>query len=211
MFYSGPTADGVYITKATYSLVAPKTPTGAATSGGNEELAFWIGIQNSPNGGDVLNENFVQPLLNWAPSQKDTGCDATEKQWCITTSTYTPQGQLPAGYKPLDPGASVDFEIVVDGSVTQTVYVDGEVYQQQTDSEGMKPGVFYGSNECYLQNCGSLDAYSYTDIVVELSEADPNFGDTLSLTGATSDGFTTSDGGKTWKNAKITINKDTLA
>jgi hypothetical protein len=72
----------------------------------------------------------------------------------------------------------------------------------------MKPAVFYGAKECYLQSCGTLGAYSWTNITITLSEADSSFGNTLTLTNATSDGFTTSDGGITWKNEKITMNKD---
>lgn len=210
MFYLGPTTNGAYIVKATYSMAPPSTPCGYATSGGNEELALWIGIQNDPIGVDVLDENFVQPLLNWAPDQESTGCSASETEWCVTASTYSTSGQSSAGYKPVSAGQQLDFEITVDGSVTQTVYLDGEVYSTQTDSSGMQPAVFYGANECYLLSCGTLGSYSWTNISITLSEADASFGDTLTLTNATSDGFTTSDSGLTWTNEKITIAKDYL-
>ncbi|PNS13951.1 hypothetical protein CAC42_1442 [Sphaceloma murrayae] len=211
MFYTGPTKNGVYITKATYSLITPETPTGFATTGGNEELAFWIGVQEDPDGGSVLNENFVQPLLNWAPNQFETGCSANNEEWCITTSTYTPGRQLSEGYKPLTPGSKVDFEITVADAVTQKVWVNGVMTSQQTDSTGMKPEVFYGANECYLQNCGRLEAYTWSNITVVLSASDPAFGGTLRFTNSKSDGFETVDGGRTWTNAGVTIEADNLA
>ena len=73
-FYSGPTKNGVYITKATYSLVVPEIPT-TATNTGKNFLDFWIGTQNNPSGQDVLKENFVQPALTWAPLVRPSGVE----------------------------------------------------------------------------------------------------------------------------------------
>lgn len=67
-FYLGPTTNGQYITKATYSMVPPPPPTDWPTA--NEDktwLSLWIGVQNNPNNANVLEMSFVQPLLNWAP------------------------------------------------------------------------------------------------------------------------------------------------
>lgn len=73
MFYSGPTSGGAYITKATYSMAPPAIPCNYATgSNPQEELALWIGVQESPANKDVLQLSFVQPLLNWAPDQQMT-------------------------------------------------------------------------------------------------------------------------------------------
>ena len=71
MFYLGPTTNGQYITKATYSLLPPAPPTDyRKTDTIDEWLSLWIGIQNNPTNVNVLDENFVQPLLNWAPDQE---------------------------------------------------------------------------------------------------------------------------------------------
>lgn len=212
MFYTGPTKSGVTITKATYSLVPPSIPCGYATTGGNEELAFWIGVQDDPTGKDVAQEDFVQPLINWAPDQRLTGCDTDNTQWCVAASTYTPGGQLGQPYQAVAAGQRLDFEISAAGEsgMKQTISASGKVISTQTNAAGMKPAVFYGANECYLQDCGTLEGYSWEDIVVTLSAADADFGNTLSLTGATSAGFKTTDGGKTWTNTKITIEKDYL-
>jgi hypothetical protein len=68
-FYLGPAANGAYVTKATYSLLPPSPPTDYLTSDESDRwLSLWIGIQENSN--DVLNENFVQPLLNWSPDQE---------------------------------------------------------------------------------------------------------------------------------------------
>lgn len=73
MFYSGPTSNGAYITKATYSMVPPATPCGYHDgTKEQEELALWIGVQADPTGKDVMDMNLVQPLLNWAPDQSLT-------------------------------------------------------------------------------------------------------------------------------------------
>lgn len=68
MFYLGPTTGDQYITKATYSMVVPTPPTDYSTT--NSDLTFlalWIGIQDNPNASDVLDMDFVQPVLSWAP------------------------------------------------------------------------------------------------------------------------------------------------
>lgn len=210
MFYTGPTKSGVTITRATYSLIPPSIPCGYATSGGNEELALWIGIQDDPTGQDVSQENFVQPLLNWAPDQQATGCDTDNSKWCAAASTYTPSGQIGQTYQPIAAGVELDFELVVGSSVKQTISSGGKVISTQTNAAGMKPAVFYGANECYLQTCGTLGAYTWSNITVHLSAADADYGNTLSLTGATSTGFVTADGGKTWTCEGVTIKKDYL-
>ncbi|KAH7028612.1 hypothetical protein B0J12DRAFT_683201 [Macrophomina phaseolina] len=212
MFYSGPTSGGAYITKATYSMTPPAIPCGYATNANpQEELALWIGAQEDPTGKDVLKLSFVQPLLNWAPDQQMTGCDSTADNWCITASTYHPSGQVNAGYKPVAPNTALDFEIAVDEAstnITQKVWKGGELISSQSDNPGLKLAVFYSGNECYGADCGTLNGYSWSNITVTLNKADKNFGNTLSLTGATSDGFTTSDGGVTWHAEEIRINED---
>lgn len=66
-FYLGPTTGGQYITKATYSMVVPTPPTDyRKTDSADTWLSLWIGLQDNPNGRDVLQMDFVQPLLNWA-------------------------------------------------------------------------------------------------------------------------------------------------
>jgi len=69
MFYLSPAIGGQYFTKATYSLILPSPPADYRKSDTEEEwLSLWIGVQDASS--DVLNEDFVQPLLSWAPDQE---------------------------------------------------------------------------------------------------------------------------------------------
>ncbi|GKT96061.1 hypothetical protein Ct61P_13911 [Colletotrichum tofieldiae] len=69
MFYFGPTTGGQYITKATYNMEVPSPPTNWVKSDETQRwLSLWIGVQDNPSNGDVLNMNLVQPLLNWGPT-----------------------------------------------------------------------------------------------------------------------------------------------
>lgn len=165
MFYLGPTTNGQYITKATYSLVPPSPPTDWVKSG--EDLTFlalWIGVQDNPNTvSSVLDENFVQPVLLWAPIQSNQGCPADNEHFCAAASTYTPSGQSEQPFSAVASNAAVDFEISLNAStnkIDQKIWVNGALVSEQSDSEGMKPAVFYSGNECYNDGCGTLSAYS---------------------------------------------------
>lgn len=72
-FYLGPTTGGQYITKATYTLVPPAPPTDYRTSNSEQTwLSLWIGLQDNPDtSSNVLDMDFVQPLLNWGPDNTE--------------------------------------------------------------------------------------------------------------------------------------------
>lgn len=164
MFYLGPTTNGQYITKATYSLTVPAPPTDYLTDKPDERwLSLWIGLQDNPTNADVLKMNFVQPLLNWGPQNEVWGCDADNKHWCAAASTYTPAGQEQQAYIPLPTSAKLDFVVQRDestGTIEQSISMGGSVISKQTDSKGMKPAVFYSGTECYADGCGTLGAHS---------------------------------------------------
>ena len=164
MFYLGPTTNGQYITKATYSLSVPVPPTDFLTSEQDQRwLSLWIGLQDNPNNGDVLNMNFVQPLLNWGPSNEVWGCSADNEHWCAAASTYTPSGQIGQAYVPLPDNTTLDFVVEQNastGMVDQSISMAGSVISKESDSKGMKPAVFYSGTECYADGCGTLDAHS---------------------------------------------------
>ncbi|KAF2136374.1 uncharacterized protein K452DRAFT_237623 [Aplosporella prunicola CBS 121167] len=209
-FYSGPTTvDDVYITKVTYSTVPPATPCGAHTGTPQEELSFWCGVQ--PRGDDVENLALIQPIFNWAPNQELTGCKgATADQWCVTASSYSPEGQNGQAYVPVPQGAKVDFEISINATtsmIDQYVYIDGALVSYQADNKGVQPVEFYAENECVGgYECGTLAGYAWTDVTVHLSGADPAY--PFTFNGATSSGAKTSDGGKTWTVKEIKVAKD---
>ncbi|KAK8191515.1 hypothetical protein HDK77DRAFT_485997 [Phyllosticta capitalensis] len=214
MFYLGPTTGGQYITKATYSLVPPSPPTDYVTSKKDTTwLSLWIGIQADPTNENVLDMDFVQPLLNWAPDQEAQGCSADVNHWCVAASTYTPQGQNGQAYVAIPSDATLDFEVSVNSEtnkIDQKVWINGELKSSQSDAQGMKPSVFYSGNECYDYGCGTLASYSWSNITLHMNEADAKYDTTMTLTNATSSGMTTSDGGKTWHIDSIKIAEDEL-
>ncbi|KZM25722.1 uncharacterized protein EKO05_0006069 [Ascochyta rabiei] len=214
MFYLGPTTNGQYITKATYSLSVPAPPTDYLTTKEDQRwLALWIGLQNNPNAGDVLNMDFVQPLVNWGPNNEVWGCPADNKHWCATASTYTPTGQIGEDYVPIPSNTSLDFVVEINsstGMIDQSISMGGSVISKASNAKGMKPAVFYSGTECYADGCGTLDAHSWDNITLVLNEADAGLDKTLALTGATSSGMKSVDGGKTWTVEKIVIEKQNL-
>lgn len=104
MFVLGPTSDDVSITKATYSLETPSVPCGVKQTRDEAPwLSIWVGISASMSDQSA---DLFQPLLNWSPDQEAQyvkyfdlgswecvliryrGCPATDKEWCVATSTY---------------------------------------------------------------------------------------------------------------------------
>ncbi|RSL51510.1 hypothetical protein CEP54_011384 [Fusarium duplospermum] len=208
LFIAGPAKSA--IKKATYTLTPPPVPCGTQVDDPSHQpwMSIWVGISESI--GDQSSDLF-QPLLNWAPNNEQEGCPAPNDAWCVAASTFDSGNQVAQPYVAIPNGASVGFEITYDGSaVTQVVSINGEVVSQQTDrgTGAQTPNYIYSSNECYLGACGTIQQYSWDDFTVELEQADPNFGNTLTVNGGDSTGLTTSDGGKTWHADSIVIAKD---
>ncbi|KAB8273815.1 hypothetical protein BDV30DRAFT_226408 [Aspergillus minisclerotigenes] len=188
MFAVGPAANNAQITKATYSLIPPAIPCGTVQEKQNDApwLSIWVGISASMS--DQAADLF-QPLLNWSPDQKSQACPATAQEWCVAASTY-------------------HLFTVDDKMITQQVSIGGKQVSEQSDDKSINPTFLYSSNECYLGTCGTVAGYSWDKLTIHLSQADPNFGNTLNLMNATSSGFATSDQGKTWYAESIKINED---
>ncbi|KAJ4300835.1 hypothetical protein N0V90_002923 [Kalmusia sp. IMI 367209] len=206
--YMGPTTGSNYIKKVTYSVVAPPVPTDFTQS--DCWASIWIGISASQTDNNIP---LMQPLFNWAPDNAAQGCPAANNAWCVVASTLLPSGQTDEPYVAVANGAKVDFEIstVSSGTVSQKVSINGAVVSKITNSNiGENPKYLIGANECFSGKCGTLAAYTWSNVSVTLNTADKNFGNTLSLFGSTSKGFTTSDNGLTWKGA-VTFNKDKFA
>ncbi|KAJ0297976.1 uncharacterized protein N0V96_012048 [Colletotrichum fioriniae] len=214
MFYLGPTTGGQYITKATYSMEVPNPPTNwVKTDETQRWLSLWIGVQDNPNNGDVLNMNFVQPLLNWGPDNSVWGCSAPNTQWCAAASTYQPSGQIGQAYVPVNKEATLEFEISLNSStdmIDQKIWQNGDLISSESDSKGMRPAVFYSGNECYGDGCGTLPAYKYTNITLVFDKAVTNLADIISYTNATHTEWQTKDNGITWTVDSITIAEDNL-
>ncbi|KAI0153771.1 hypothetical protein BJ166DRAFT_627663 [Pestalotiopsis sp. NC0098] len=209
-FYLGPFPDGQTIQKATYSMAAPTVPTGFDSADSSLWLSVWVGVQ--PSSDDEYNENLVQPLLNWCADNAGCGCAAAEDGWCAAANTYTPDGQEGEDYVVVPTDATLDFEIAVNSStnlIDQKIWINGELVSQKSDSSGMQPGVIYSANECSDASCGTLAAFSWTNMTLTLSAAVDSLEDYLALNVATSSGFTTSDGGLTWQVDEINMGTDT--
>ncbi|KKY39562.1 hypothetical protein UCDDA912_g00451 [Diaporthe ampelina] len=209
-FYLGPWDGDAYIAKATYSLSAPAVIQDYDTSDTSLWISIWIGVQ--PNVPDVSQANLVQPLLNWCADQKSCGCDAGADEWCVTASTYTPEGQTGNAYVAVPKDAKLDFEIAVNADtkkIDQKVSLNGEVVSELSDSQGMKPQIIYSANECSTDGCGTLPDFSWDNVTITLSEAKTDLGTLISYNGASSDGLKTTDGGVTWHADSISMGKDT--
>ncbi|KAF7595398.1 hypothetical protein BBP40_006392 [Aspergillus hancockii] len=210
MFAIGPTSNNAQITKATYSLTPPPVPCGTTQEKANDApwLSIWIGISASMS--DQAADLF-QPLLNWSPDQESQACPATTEEWCVATSTYHLSGQVQQPYITVPNDSQLDFTITSDSStnkITQQVFLNGKQISEQSDDKSINPSYLYSSNECYLNTCGTVNGYSWNNLTIHLSEADPNFGEKLNLWNATSSGLTTSDMGKTWYAEWIKIDED---
>ncbi|KAI8169421.1 hypothetical protein K4K49_011782 [Colletotrichum sp. SAR 10_70] len=228
MFNLGPASNA--IAKATYTLVPPSIPCGTVVADKTAQpwMSIWVGISQSLSDDST---DLFQPLLNWAPNNAQEGCPAANDAWCVAASTFTGTEQVAQSYVAIPNKSNVDFErqstfqcqirailktnmpaVTYDASkgVTQKVWINGALVSQQTDKDknGKAPTWIYSSNECYSGACGTLGAYSWSNLTVTLSEADSNFGDTLQLTGGSSSGIKTTDGGKTWHADSIKINED---
>ncbi|KAG6353706.1 hypothetical protein INS49_005415 [Diaporthe citri] len=147
-----------------------------------------------PGNGSTQDINFVQPLFVWGPTPNvtvDPACNA--ETWCGTASTFIGQGpdQQSAGFKPVAVGTTLDMEII-------------------TDSPGMRPGVFNSQNECITDSCGTLESFEWKNLRLTLKKAQPGWGPKMELANATTAGWETPDGGVTWTNACIKVEKDYL-
>ncbi|KAJ5083687.1 hypothetical protein N7456_013114 [Penicillium angulare] len=207
LFYLGPPSGNARITKATYSIVPPSVPSGAKVSNADDEVwvSVWVGASSSA-GSDYT--NLYQPLFNWSPDQESQGCSATDEEWCVAASTYTPDGQVGQSYVPVPSDSTVDFEIaVVDKKVIQTVTIGGKVTSQQSDALDDPLQYLYSSNECYTGSgsCGTLGGYTIANLTVTLSEADTNFASVMDLDDVTDATFSSSDGGITWHTDRVTV------
>ena len=58
--------------------------------------------------------------------------------------------------------------------------------------------------ECQSVNCGTVPEHHYLNTTILMDVADPNYGQTLGLNGATGN-LVTADGGQTWTVADMTI------
>ncbi|KAI9931989.1 hypothetical protein ASPWEDRAFT_171883 [Aspergillus wentii DTO 134E9] len=195
-FSFGPASS--WIREANTTIVLPEAP-----SPQQDRLALWPGMGTS--GGDLIQALAV------SFSDPEANCGAKAGQWCTWASTL--QGtQLGGKQVPASVGDRVTMHYEYNDSTSkydQTVSINGEVVSTLSTSSGHAQG--WGTAvECQDDACKSTAAaHKYLSTTIVLEEADSSFGDTLAMNEATSSGFSSSDGGKTWEVETISIQEHT--
>lgn len=193
-------ATGAFITSFETHITMPKAPTPQ-----QDLLVLWPALQSE--------KALMQPILgSYANPASLTGCShATNGQWCVFTYTLllNPQ-QVKQGpdYLAVDKGAELDISIVHDASIsgyTQTIKKGGNVISKRRDKNVGQAHRAEFHVECQAQFSVQTPKHVYRNTKIVLSAAVPDFKNTADKNGIEIDGFTTSDGGKTWHIKTLTI------
>ncbi|KAJ7362239.1 hypothetical protein DFH08DRAFT_799290 [Mycena albidolilacea] len=151
---------------------------GAAPFPQTGELFLWPGMSNGT--GDLIQTT----LESWPDN---TWCGATPGQWCVRASVFGGFGQI-------------------DSTTTQTVSIAGKVVATLNHDSGPFMKGWGTGTECDGGCSGSIAAQTYTNTTIMFDAADPNFVNTLVLSGGTTfTGFANQQGGKVWTIASIHI------
>ncbi|VDC06175.1 unnamed protein product [Peniophora sp. CBMAI 1063] len=200
-FSLGPTSGAVIGTTYTFTSGTPPSPP-------EDALFLWVGISNATSG-------LIQAGTNQY-SNMEAACGAANSQWCVGASYFGivdgQTTQLNGPVVAIDGSTPVYVDYSLSGNTwTQTVEVGGKVVSTVTTYDGPLLNGGWGTGTECQQNCrGTGDVQHYYDITIYLSEADPNFKNTLGKgSGVVASDMETSDGGKTWTISSITIPKYT--
>ena len=147
----------------------------------------------------------------------------------VNDADRTIAGQVQDPYVPVPNDSELEFTITVDeasNKIIQQISVNGKEISHQADGtplsspscdvhpmltatdKTINPTYIYSSNECYLDACGTLAAYSWQNMTIHLSDVDLDFQNTIALDGARDSGMTTPDNGKTWHINSMRIDRD---
>ncbi|GAB7354929.1 hypothetical protein MBLNU459_g5553t1 [Dothideomycetes sp. NU459] len=197
-FSTGPVSSTSWIRESNTTLVLPAVPSPAV-----DRLALWPGMGTS-------NGDLVQALAV-SFSDPASNCGAKAGQWCLTDALGT---QLGGTMVPADEGDHILIHYKYNDSTSktdQTVSINGDLVSTLSTSSGHAQG--WGTAvECQDDACSStVPAHEYLDTVILLDSADADYSSTLGLTDATTSGFSSSDGGKTWKVTTISIEEHTFS
>ncbi|OOF90700.1 hypothetical protein ASPCADRAFT_36730, partial [Aspergillus carbonarius ITEM 5010] len=175
---------------------------GEAPATQNGELFLWPGMSNGT--GDL-----IQTTLESWPS--NAWCGATTGQWCVRASIFGSFGQLDGTGSPVsaDDHVRIEYNLASDGE-TWTQNVTNALTGAALSSYSYAAGPYmtgYGTGtECDSDCTGTVASQLYINTTITLREADTSFGDTIATgAGATYTGLTSSEGGKVWKIATISI------
>ncbi|GLA66351.1 hypothetical protein AtubIFM54640_008558 [Aspergillus tubingensis] len=175
---------------------------GVAPSTQNGELFLWPGMSNGT--GDL-----IQTTLESWPS--NSWCGATTGQWCVRASIFGSFGQLDGTGSPVSANdhVRIEYNLASDGE-TWTQNVTNALTGAALSSYSYAAGPYmtgYGTGtECDSDCTGTVADQLYLNTTITLREADTSFGDTIATgAGATYTGLTSSEGGKVWNIATISI------
>ncbi|KAF8596693.1 hypothetical protein BDV93DRAFT_559860 [Ceratobasidium sp. AG-I] len=175
---------------------------GTAPPSQSGELFLWPGMSNGT--GDLVQTTLEQwPDNSW--------CGAVQGQWCVRASVFGWFGQRdgPAAVVKGTDAVTMNYKLGTDKKTwTQTVTIAGKVVSTLTSDSGPYMKGWGTGTECNNGCSGTISAQKYTNTVITLDAADPNFGSTGSTSGGTTiSGLTSEQGGKVWKVATINIPK----
>ncbi|CCO28774.1 hypothetical protein RSOLAG1IB_08394 [Rhizoctonia solani AG-1 IB] len=173
---------------------------GAAPSTQTGMLFLWPGISNGT--GDLVQTTLEQwPDNSW--------CGAGKGEWCVRASVFGWFGQRdgPGAVVKATDSVTMNYKLGSNKMTwTQTVTINNKVVSTLTSESGPYMKGWGTGTECNGGCTGTISAQKYTNTVITLDAADPNFGKTASSAGgATATGLTSEQGGKVWKIATINV------
>ncbi|KAF8181220.1 hypothetical protein K438DRAFT_1601931 [Mycena galopus ATCC 62051] len=193
----GPTTGAVIGTTYTFTSGTPPQPP-------TDFLFLWVGVSNGTSG-------LIQAGANQYENM-ESACGATNEEWCVGASYFGVVNgettQLNGPMVTVSGSTPVFVDYSLSGNTwTQTVEVGGKVVSTLTSEDGpLLKGGWGTGTEIDSNSFGTTSAQTYTDITILLSEADPNFKNTLGMgAGVVATPMETTDGGKTWTIASILL------
>ncbi|GIK05470.1 hypothetical protein Aspvir_009582 [Aspergillus viridinutans] len=189
-------------TKSTIVNAVTTLIPGAAPATQSGELFLWPGMSNGT--GDL-----VQTTLESWPD--NAWCGATTGQWCVRASVFGSFGQLDGDASPVSGTDQVRIEYtLLDDQETWVQNVTNAQTGKVLSTYSHKSGPYmtgYGTGtECDGGCTGTVAEQKYLNTKITLASADTTFGNTIaSAAGATYSGLSSSEGGKVWTIASITI------
>ncbi|PYH42915.1 uncharacterized protein BP01DRAFT_359137 [Aspergillus saccharolyticus JOP 1030-1] len=175
---------------------------GTAPSTQNGELFLWPGMSNST--GDLIQTT----MESWA---SNAWCGATTGQWCVRASIFGSFGQLDGTGSPVsgDDQVRIEYNLLSDDNTwvqTVTNAVTGAALSNYSYPAGPYMTGYGTGTECDDDCTGTVAAQFYLNTTITLREADTTFGDTIATgAGATYTGLSSSEGGKVWTIATISV------
>ncbi|KAI0057322.1 hypothetical protein BV25DRAFT_1443957 [Artomyces pyxidatus] len=166
------------------------------------ELYVWPGLMTT-------NDEFLYTAVQ---QLSPSACGGTATDWCLTAQYVGAAGLLSGSYAAIDGTVPVTLEFTqnANNTWTHTVIMKGAVISQLVQPIG-RPTTFGIANECFDECATTTSSQKYTNTTIVLGTATSTFGETAlaSDAGTTFSTPTTSDGGKTWQIATITVPKGT--